>query len=221
MEFLVFDAVDDIVKSWHIITQPRSSEPDGFVLQTAIKLEFKDTELCAVLHLVGVCSPLIGPSWEHHVTVNLVFKTQVAILSFLELKGARQLMAHRPAIERRVALAARPPIWHRRFCKLLAAIDAVLVSVHPRSGMRLFAALLGRDPFIDNLAAAGTETHRRISFSMVKVGAGFDVHRNSRRTGSRTEFRVALIWCIRLAKPMNASRRERRQISENKRRCDN
>lgn len=42
-------------------------------------------------------------------------------------------MAHHPAIERRVALAGRPPISHRRFCKLLPAMDAVLVSVHPRS----------------------------------------------------------------------------------------
>ena len=60
--------------------------------------------------------------------------------------------------------------------ELLAAIDAVLVSVHPRSGMRLFAALFGGDPLVDNLAAVGTKMYRRLCFSMVQVGAGRDVH---------------------------------------------
>lgn len=69
------------------------------------------------------------------------------------------------------------------FDERLAAIDAVLVSVDPRSGMCLFAALLGEDPLVDNLAAVGTKTYRWIRFSMVEVGARCGVHLDSCRFG--------------------------------------
>jgi len=69
------------------------------------------------------------------------------------------------------------------FDERLAAIDTVLVSVDPRSGMCLFVALLGGDPFVDNLAAVGTKTYRWIRFSVVEVGAWCDVHLDSCRFG--------------------------------------
>ena len=98
----------------------------------------------------------------------------------------------RDVVEAPSTIAAR-----HLFDERLAAIDAVLVSVDPRSGMCLFVALLGRYPFVDNLAAVGTKTYRWFRFSMVEVGARCDVHLNSCRRGSRLQARVALMRRIR------------------------
>ena len=62
------------------------------------------------------------------------------------------------------------------FLELLAAIDAIHISVHPCSGMGGFATLLDGNPLVDDLAAVGTKAYRRIRFSMVEVGARCDVY---------------------------------------------
>ena len=67
------------------------------------------------------------------------------------------------------------------FDELLAAVHAVLVSVHSSFGMKLFAASLGGNRRVDNLGTVGTKAYRRVCFSMVKVGARCDVHLISSR----------------------------------------
>ncbi len=93
----------------------------------------------------------------------------------------------------------------RLFSELLAAVHAVLVSVPSSFRMNLFAASLGGNRRVDNLGTVGTKAHRRVCFSMVKVGTRCDVHLVS--FGFVLETRAPPVRSIRFASPNQSGRR--------------
>jgi hypothetical protein len=60
--------------------------------------------------------------------------------------------------------------------ELLAAIHAKLAAVHTCGGVRLFTALLERNPLVDDLAAVGTKADWRMGVSVIEIGAWFVMH---------------------------------------------